>query len=245
MKRRLAVILMADMVDYTAAMEADQAGAIGLIKELRERWLEPEADRRGGEVLKRMGDGWIIGFLSVSEAVETAQSVQTNLAGHEKIRLRIAAHLGEIVEDESDLYGAGINITARLQTEAPPGGVMISEDLYRQLDTRLAEGFGDAGAFELKNIARPVHTWQWRPPKHGRTASDEVPVIAVEPFAAAPVGSEASDAAADLTEQIVNRLKEPTPTVRLPRPISCEGGCGCGATPRPSPPHSPFAIPDR
>ncbi len=210
MKRRLAVILMADMVDYSAAMEIDQADTIALIRELRERWLEPEAAQRGGEVLKRMGDGWIIAFDSVTDAVETAQTVQIALAGHRKIRLRIAAHLGEIVEDESDLYGAGINITARLQTEAPPGGVMISEDLLRQLDARLAEGFGDAGSFELKNISRPVAGYQWRPTLRAEVAVDDVPTIAIEPIAVSLGTTEAAHAAADLQEQIVHRLSRRT-----------------------------------
>lgn len=206
MKRRLAVILMVDMVDYTSAMELDQAGAIGLIRELRQKWLEPEAARRDGEVLKRMGDGWIIAFPSVTDAVETALSVQSALVNHERIRLRIAVHLGEIVEDEADIYGAGINITARLQTEAPPGGVMISEDLRRQLDERLANGFVDAGAFDLKNVANPVTGFQWRPTKEQVTGIDEVPIIAVEQVKVAPQTQEASEAGADLQEQLVHNL---------------------------------------
>ncbi|NOD48916.1 MULTISPECIES: adenylate/guanylate cyclase domain-containing protein [unclassified Ruegeria] len=105
---------MADLVGYTSAMEADQSLAIELVRELRDKRLEPEAIRRGGDILKRMGDGWIIAFPSVSAAIETAQIVQLALVNHEKIRLRMAAHLGEIVQDETDIYGAGINITARL-----------------------------------------------------------------------------------------------------------------------------------
>lgn len=210
MKRRLAVILMADMVDYTSAMESDQTATVGLIRELRERWLEPEAATRGGEVLKRMGDGWIFAFGSVTDAVETAQSVQSALVSHEKIRLRIAAHLGEIVEDEADIYGAGINITARLQTEAPPGGVMISEDLRRQLDERLASGFGDAGTFDLKNVANPVTGFQWRPTKVQVTDDDDVPIIAVEKVTAAPETQDTLEAGADLQEQLVHNLSRRT-----------------------------------
>jgi len=210
MKRRLAAILMADMVDYSRLMEVDQAGTIGLIRELRECWLEPEAERQGGEVLKRMGDGWIIAFPSVTDAVETARTVQTALAGHERIKLRIAAHLGEIAEDGTDLYGTGINITARLQTEVPPGGVMISEDLHRQLDSKLAEGFADAGAFTLKNIAHPVTGFQWRPSATGKTSPDEVPVITIEPVAAVPDRAEVLEAAADLQEQLALRLSRRT-----------------------------------
>jgi len=133
-----------------------------------------------------MGDGWIIAFPSITEAVETVRAVQTALVGHPAIKLRIAAHLGEIVEDEADLYGTGINIVARLQTEAPPGGVMISGDLHRQLDARLAERFADAGSFELKNIAHPVTGYQWRPTARADVAVDDVPTIAVEPIAVSP-----------------------------------------------------------
>ena len=210
MNRRLAVILMADLVDYTSAMELDQAGAVGLIRELRQKWLEPEAMKRGGEVLKRMGDGWIIAFPSVTEAVVTAQTIQSSLASHEKIRLRIAAHLGEIVEDEADIYGTGINIAARLQTEAPPGGVMISEDLRRQLDEKLANGFSDAGTFDLKNIAMPVTGFQWRPIIDTVKIHNEVPTIAVEPIKAAPETQETLEAVADLQEQLVHNLSRRT-----------------------------------
>lgn len=210
MRRRLAVILMADMVDYTSAMESDQAGAIGLIRELRQKWLEPEAVKRGGEVLKRMGDGWLFAFPSVTDAVETAQSVQSALFSHEKIQLRIAGHLGEIVEDETDMYGAGINIAARLQTEAPPGGVMISEDLRRQLDDRLARGFNDAGAFKLKNVAYAVTGFQWRPPVQQIRRVDAVPIIAVEDVITAPKTRETLEAGADLQDQLVHNLSRRT-----------------------------------
>lgn len=215
MRRRLAVILMVDMVDYSAAMETDQAGAIALVRELREHRLEPEVAARGGEVLKRLGDGWIIAFAAVTDAVEAAQSVQTALVGHDRIRLRIAAHLGEIVEDEADVYGTGINIAARLQTEAPPGGVMISEDLCRQLDARLAEGFSDAGTFTLKNIAQPVTGFQWRPAPAAAAAdpsepADALPTIAVAPVMAAPETRETREAGADLQVQLVHNLSRRT-----------------------------------
>lgn len=210
MRRRLAVIFMADMIGYSRLMEADQEGTIGLVQELREQWLEPEAEKRGGEVLKRMGDGWIIAFSSVTDAVETAQTVQSTLASHEKIKLRIAAHLGEISEDGADLYGAGINITARLQTEAAPGGVLISEDLHRQLDEKLAEGFSDVGSFDLKNIAQPVAGFQWRPVASNGSPIDDVPVIAIEPLAVVPDQPEPREAAADLQEQLALRLSRRT-----------------------------------
>ena len=210
MQRRLAVIFVADMVDYSSLMEADQGQAIGLIRDLRERWLEPEAARRGGEVLKRMGDGWIIAFNAVTDAVETAQAVQTALANQDPIKLRIAAHLGEIAEDGTDVYGTGINIAARLQTEAPPGGVLISEDLHRLLDEKLAEDFRSVGDFELKNIAKSVRGFQWRPVTENAEPIDDIPVVAVEPIVAVPHRQDLEEAAADLQEQIALNLSRRT-----------------------------------
>ncbi len=210
LERRLAVILMADMVDYSRLMEADQDRTIGLIQALRNQWLEPKASACGGEVLKRLGDGWVIAFSSVSNAVKAAIAIQDDLYEHSEIQLRLAAHLGEIVDDGSDLYGSGLNIAARLQTEAPPGGLMISEDLYRQLDARLADGFSDAGTFALKNIAVPITGYQWRPARRGVPRTDDVPAIAVEPMAATPDNQELREAAADLQEQLVYRLSRRT-----------------------------------
>lgn len=201
---------MADLIGYTSAMEADQSRAIDLIHELRDKHLEPEAVRRGGEILKRMGDGWIIAFPSVSAAIETAQFVQLALIEHEEIRLRMAAHLGEIVQDETDIYGAGINITARLQTEAPPGGVMISEDLKRQLDEKLSAGFSDAGTFDLKNVANPVNGFQWRPAEQRKSQRADLPSIAVEPVTSAPETRETLEVCADLQEQLVHGLSRRT-----------------------------------
>lgn len=210
MERRLAVILVADMVDYSRLMQADQDGTIGLIHALRDKWLEPKVKAHGGEVLKRLGDGWIIAFGSVSNAIEVAIGVQEGLYGHPEIRLRLAAHLGEIADDGADIYGPGLNIAARLQTEAPPGGLMISEDLHRQLDSRLAGGFNDAGSFTLKNITVPISGFQWRPAKRDRPSASDVPVIAVEPITSSPDGQEIREAAADLQEQLVHGLSRRT-----------------------------------
>ena len=201
---------MADMVDFTRLMEVDRDGTIGLIRELRERWLEPEAAKRGGDVINRMGDGWLITFASISDAIETAQIVQTELASHKVIKLRIAVHLGEVTCDGTDFFGSGINIAARLQSEAPPGGAMISEDLYHQLDGRLTDGFHDAGTFELKNIVRPVTAYQWRPDTFNSVTVDDVPTIAVEAIAIAPDQQDLREAAIDLQQQLVMRLSRRT-----------------------------------
>lgn len=208
MERRLLAIFMADMVGYARLMEEDEPMAISLIHELRERSLEPAIAARGGEMLKRMGDGWIASFDSAQSAVDTAMAVQTALAGHGKIRLRLAVHLGEITRDEKDFYGNGINVAARLLTEAAPGGVIISRDLLRQLDQRLASSFADSGTFRLKNLAQPVSAWQWRPGQMARGKDgqrDEIPVIGVEPVTVS-ADQTLREAAADLSEQLVHLL---------------------------------------
>ena len=144
-------------------MAQDESATIALVHELRDRLLEPIAVRHEGEILKRMGDGWIIAYPSVASSVLAALEIQNGLAEHPKIRLRMGIHMGDIVSDEADLYGTGVNIACRLQTEAPPGGVMLSADVYNQLSEKQTQGFSDAGTFKLKNIPRPVQCYQWRP----------------------------------------------------------------------------------
>ena len=207
---RLAVIMVADVADYSRLMGEDENKAIAAIRELKQSLFEPKVAEHGGEVLKRMGDGWIVAFSSVSAAVRAAMAAQEGLAGHPVIRLRIGLHIGEIVFDETDFHGAGVNLAERLQTEAPPGGVMISQDLYRQLTGELAEAFTDAGSFKLKNIAQPVESFQWRPQQRRAGGAEKLPTIAVEAFPAAPDEGDARAAAADLRDQLITRLSRRT-----------------------------------
>jgi class 3 adenylate cyclase len=179
-KRRLAVILAADMVGYTRLMATNQAGTIELVRSLRETLFEPKIAAEGGQVLKRMGDGWLVSFDSVGAAVDAAMAAQTALAGHPSIALRIALHLGEIVEGEDDIYGAGINIASRLQADAPPGGLIVSLDLHRQLDEAVGDRFTRIGPLALKNVKEPMTAFLWRPDAPRKKAEPSVPVIAVE-----------------------------------------------------------------
>ena len=212
MSRRFAFIQAADIADYSLMMAEDESATIALVHELRDRLLEPIVERHDGEVLKRMGDGWIIAYPSVVSSVLAALEIQNGLAEHPKTRLRIGIHMGDIVRDEADLYGAGVNIACRLQTEAPPGGVLVSADVYNQLSAKHTQGFSDAGTFKLKNIPRPMQCFQWRPEKLfiGSRPSDEVPTIGVEKLVAAPADKETEAAAEDLHEQIVYGLSRRT-----------------------------------
>ncbi|WP_050932073.1 adenylate/guanylate cyclase domain-containing protein [Aestuariivita boseongensis] len=211
MTRRFAFIQAADIADYSLMMAQDESATISLVHELRDRLLEPVVERHEGEVLKRMGDGWIIAYPSVAASVLAALEIQNGLAEHPKTRLRIGIHMGDIVRDEADLYGAGVNIACRLQTEAPPGGVLVSADIYNQLSEKQCQGFSDAGTFKLKNIPRPIQCFQWRPEKmFVGSRSEEVPVIGVEKLVAAPATEETAAAADDLHEQIVHGLSRRT-----------------------------------
>ena len=132
MRRRLTTLMCADLVGYSALMGEDEALAVASVQELRKKHLEPVAKDHGGEVLKRMGDGWILAFPSVEEALDCAEEVQSRLAEHEVIKLRIGCHIGEIVEDEADFYGNGVNIAQRIETEAPPGGACSAKTCFRR-----------------------------------------------------------------------------------------------------------------
>ena len=210
MERRLAAILSADVIGYSLMMGENEAVAIGVVRDLKEKYLEPTVRDHGGEILKRMGDGWIIAFSSTSAAVQCAMETQTKLVGNPRTRLRIGAHIGEIIFDENDFHGAGVNLAKRLETEAPPGGLMISQDLHRQLGSDLAREFTDAGSFNLKNIALPVNGFQWRPRRHDSAGAGKVPSIAIESFDFAPNEPDTRAVVADLRGQLILRLSRRT-----------------------------------
>ena len=146
-----------------------RAVAMRTIRALRETWFEPAMVSAGGEILKRLGDGWIVSFADPVAAIETTIGLQEKLASEDLAKLRIGMHIGEIVAEDGDYYGVGINLATRIEVEAPPGGVMISSELAAKLPDPVADLFRDAGNFRLKNIALPVTLLQWRPARSGNT----------------------------------------------------------------------------
>ncbi len=206
MHSRLTTLMFVDLVGYSAMMSRDQEAAIKVVRSLKSQHLEPVVDEHAGSVIKRMGDGWIIEFASIGNAVECAMQVQTGLYEHRDIKLRIGCHIGEIVEDEDDFYGAGVNIAQRIQTEAPPGGIMISEDLCRQLSQDKRDEFQDAGTFNLKNISQPVRLYQWRPTLEISRSWGEVPSIVVQSFEFAPNDLDTGAVSGDLRDQLIVRM---------------------------------------
>jgi TolB-like protein/class 3 adenylate cyclase len=165
--RKLAVILAADVVGYSKLAGADDERTLARLRALRSDLIDPTISLHHGRVVKRTGDGVLIEFRSVVDAVRCAIEVQNGmvernagLAPERRIEFRVGIHLGDVVEEsDGDLMGDGVNIAARLEGIADPGGICLSEDAYRQVRDRLKEGFADLGEKELKNIARPVRAY--------------------------------------------------------------------------------------
>lgn len=211
MNRRLTILMCADLVGYSALMGRDEALAVKSVRALKSTLLEPVAANYGGEVLKRMGDGWILSFPGVEAALNCAEDVQNGLADHDVIKLRIGCHIGEIVEDEDDFYGAGVNIAQRIETEAPPGGVMFSEDLFRQLSEARRKELADAGVFKLKNIATPMRLYQWRPANlSSAPIAGVLPSIAIEAISFAPDDTDTAALAEDLHDGLIRQSMKRT-----------------------------------
>jgi TolB-like protein/class 3 adenylate cyclase/tetratricopeptide (TPR) repeat protein len=167
-ERRLAAILAADVVGYSHLVEQDEAGTIARLKALRKETLEPILARHGGRTVKLMGDGALIELASVGEAVQAAIECQRATAEHEagrppneRIAFRIGINLGDIViEPDGDILGDGVNIAARLEQLADPGGICVSEAVIRGLRASLPTAIQDLGPQRLKNIADPVRAYR-------------------------------------------------------------------------------------
>jgi adenylate cyclase len=165
--RRLSAILAADVVDYSRLMEADEAGTLAALNACRHDLIEPAAAKHQGRIFKTMGDGFLIEFGSVVEAVQCGVDLQAGLegsdtgsAGAQKIRLRIGVNLGDVIVEHDDLYGDGVNIAARLQAMAEPGAILLSGTVYDHLKSKIAVGFEFLGEQRVKNIAEPVRVYR-------------------------------------------------------------------------------------
>ena len=164
MNRCLKAILAADVAGYSAMMGADQEGALTALRQFRSKVFGPAVVGHRGKLVKAMGDGWLVEFATAVEAVTCAIQVQNELAGQERIRLRIGIHLGDIVHEDDDIFGDGVNIAARLEELAEPGTVVISDAVHGSLDGTLRPSFEDRGAQRLKNIDRRLRVWRWADP---------------------------------------------------------------------------------
>ena len=186
--RRLVAILAADVVGYSRMMARNEARTLSTLRELREDVLDPGIERFHGRTVKTMGDGVIVEFESAVDGVECAVEIQAALAQRmNSLRLRIGINVGDVVIEGDDILGDGVNVAARLERIAEPGGIALSDLVRESIHGRLEITLRDAGQRELKNIDRPVRVWRWLPedasvedsaaqPESGR------PSIAVLPF---------------------------------------------------------------
>jgi TolB-like protein/class 3 adenylate cyclase/Flp pilus assembly protein TadD len=169
MERRLAAILAADVVGYSRLMEADEVGALGALKGHRDELINPKIADHHGNIVKLMGDGALVEFASVVDAVECALAIQRGMAERNaevtkasRIDLRIGVHLGDVIVEEKDIYGDGVNVAARLEGLSEPGGICISRQAFDQIETKLDLRYEDLGDQRVKNLARPVHAYRIR-----------------------------------------------------------------------------------
>jgi adenylate cyclase len=168
--RKLAAILAADVVGYSRMMAADEAGTLAALKRHRETVFDPAVAAHHGRVVKLIGDGTIVEFASVIDAVNCALSVQRpaeqapdQRASRAAIVLRIGINLGDVIMEGDDLYGDGVNIAARLEPLAEPGGICISSIVNESIGNRIDVRFQDGGDITVKNIDRPIRVWRWHP----------------------------------------------------------------------------------
>jgi adenylate cyclase len=165
--RKIAAILVADIVGYSRLAGADEDRTLSRLRGLRSDLIDPAIDAHHGRIVKRTGDGSLIEFRSVVDAVRCAIEVQNGMiernAGlppERRIEFRVGIHLGDVVEEsDGDLMGDGVNIAARLESICEPGSICLSEDAYRQVKGRLDLAVTDLGQTQLKNIADPIRVY--------------------------------------------------------------------------------------
>jgi adenylate cyclase len=223
MERRLAAILVTDMVGYSRLMGLDEEGTIARQRTHKNEVFDPRVAQHGGRIFKTTGDGMLVEFPSVVDAVKCAMAIQTELNGCDadvsedrRIRYRIGINLGDIVSDGDDILGDGVNVATRLEGLAEPGGVCISGTVYDHLAGKVDGAFEDAGEQTFKNVPRPVRCWHWRSsqPAVGATNSNctlplpDKPSIAVLPFNNISGDSDQEYFADGITDDIITDLSK-------------------------------------
>jgi adenylate cyclase len=225
-ERRLAAVLAADMVGYSRLMEVDETGTLARLKTHRIELIDPCIAKNRGRIIKTTGDGMLVEFSSVADAVLCAAEIQRRMARRNVdvspsrwIQLRIGINLGDVIVEENDIFGDGVNVAARLEMLAEPGGICVSRAVREQVGDRLDQiAFEDLGEQTVKNIARPIRVFRIRLEQDPTTAPESAkdaaaagatvkkPSIAVLPLANMSGDSEQEFFADGLTEDIITEL---------------------------------------
>jgi adenylate cyclase len=222
--RRLAAILAADVAGYSRLMGADEEGTLKRLLALRHELLDPKISEHHGRIVKTTGDGMLMEFASVVDAVRCAVEVQqamldrnTSVGADDRIELRIGINLGDVIVESDDLYGDGVNIAARIEALADAGRVFVSNTVYDHVRDRLPFVFEDLGEQQVKNIARPVRVYRVRDTAARKSPSAPVepvlplpdkPSIAVLPFANMSGDPEQEYFADGMVEEIITALSQ-------------------------------------
>lgn len=226
--RRLAAILAADVAGYSRLMGLDEEGTLARLKSCRQALIDPKIGEHRGRIVKTTGDGMLVEFGSAVDAVRCAVDIQRAMAHsfvdtpqEMSIQFRIGIHVGDIIIDSDDIFGDGVNIAARLEGIAEPGGICISDDAYRQIRGKTEIAYDDMGQQSLKNISEPMRAWRARPaagssssttfdrPATALTLPDK-PSIAVLPFTNMSGDPEQEYFADGVVEDIITALSRMT-----------------------------------
>jgi adenylate cyclase len=225
--RRLAAILAGDIAGYGRLMGADEEGTLRQLKAHRKELVDPKITEHRGRIVKTTGDGMLVEFVSVVDAVRCAVDIQRGMIERtaevppdKRIQFRIGINVGDIISDDNDIYGDGVNIAARLEAMADPGGIMVSRVVHDQVQDKLSFDFDDMGEQTVKNIARPVGVYRIQLAEHAaprkstataakpEAAGSDRPSIAVLPFANMSGDPEQEYFADGISEDIITGLSK-------------------------------------